>query len=193
MGAHKLLLQLDGESLIRRTVRAVLEAPLADVVVVTGFNHAAVEAELADLPVRFALNENFARGMGSSFAAGVRALDARTDAALFALADRPFVTAALYATLIAEYHRGDNLLVAGRYDGIIAPPHVVARALFERVGNDGIGIRPLLEELGSAATILDFPASALLDIDEPADLERARSMRLEAPSAFTIAPKAHAT
>ena len=113
MGTHKLLARFDGESLIRRTVRAVLAVPLADVVVVVGHEHAAIEAELAELPVRFALNENYREGMGSSFAAGVRALDGRVEAALFALADRPFVTVAEYRRLVDAYREGRSALSRG--------------------------------------------------------------------------------
>lgn len=176
MGTHKLLLALGGESLIRRVVGTLLAVPVADVVVVVGHNHRAIESELAGLPVRFALNENYRKGMGSSFAAGVRALDERIGAALFVLGDRPFVTAADYRRLLDAYRSGASALVAGRYGDVVAPPHVVARSLFERVGNDGVGIRPLLAELGGAATLLDFETGALLDIDEPADLERARNL-----------------
>ncbi len=176
MGTHKLLLPLGGESLIRRVVGTLLAVPVADVVVVVGHNHRAIESELAGLPVRFALNENYRKGMGSSFAAGVRALDERIGAALFVLGDRPFVTAADYRRLLDAYRSGASALVAGRYGDVVAPPHVVARSLFERVGNDGVGIRPLLAELGGAATLLDFETGALLDIDEPADLERARNL-----------------
>lgn len=181
MGAHKLLLQLDGESLIRRVVRTVREVPVPDVVVVTGYNHRAVEKELSEIPVRFTLNENYREGMGTSFAAGVLALDARVAAALFVLGDRPFVTTGDYRRLIEAYRDGHSKLVASRYGDVIAPPHVVARSLFARVANDGVGIRPLLDELGSEATLIDFPESALLDIDEPADLERARA-RLREPA-----------
>lgn len=182
MGAHKMLLQLDGESLIRRVVRAVREVPIADVVVVAGYNHRAMEKELSDLPVRFALNENYRKGMGSSFAAGVLALDERVGAALFVLGDRPFVTAEDYRRLVDAYRRGQSKLVAGRYGDVIAPPHVVARSLFARIANDGVGIRPLLEELGSEAMLIDFPERALLDIDEPADLERARALLRDVPA-----------
>ena len=173
MGTHKLLLHFDGESLIRRAVRAVLEVALDEVVVVTGFNHGALEAELDGFPVRFALNENYTQGMGSSFATGVRALGDGVDAALFTLADRPFVGAREYRRLIEAYRDGSAALVAGRYGRVIAPPHIVARRLFAQVGNDGAGIRPLLDELGDAATIVQFPERALLDVDEPADFARA--------------------
>jgi molybdenum cofactor cytidylyltransferase len=102
-------------------------------------------------------------------------------AALFVLGDRPFVTTGDYRRLIEAYRDGHSKLVASRYGDVIAPPHVVARSLFARVANDGVGIRPLLDELGSEATLIDFPESALLDIDEPADLERARA-RLREPA-----------
>jgi molybdenum cofactor cytidylyltransferase len=176
MGAHKMLLQLEGESLIRRVVRTVREIPLADVVVVTGYNYRAVKKELTGIPVRFALNEHYRDGMGSSFAAGVLALAARVGAALFVLGDRPFVTAGDYRRLIEAYRDGSSRLVASRYGNVIAPPHVVARSLFPRIANDGVGIRPLLDELGAEATLVDFPERALLDIDEPADFERARAL-----------------
>lgn len=176
MGAHKLLLRLEGESLIRRVVRTLREVPVRDVVVVVGYDRAAVEAELTGLDVRFARNENYALGMGSSFAAGVRALDDGVEAALFVLADRPFVTVDLYRRLLESYRRTRAPLVAGSYDGIVAPPHVVRRDLFAQVGNDGVGIRPLLEQLGTAAVVLDFPREALFDIDEPADFERAQGL-----------------
>jgi molybdenum cofactor cytidylyltransferase len=182
MGAHKMLLQLDGESLIRRVVRTVREVPVADVVVVTGYNHRAVEKELSEIPVRFTLNENYREGMGSSFAAGVRALDARVGAALFVLGDRPFVTSGDYRRLIEAYRDGGSKLVASRYGDVIAPPHVVARSLFARVANDGVGIRPLLDELGGEATLIDFPEGALLDVDEPADLEHARALLRDVPA-----------
>jgi len=100
----------------------------------------------------------------------------RQIAALFVLADRPFVTVDLYRRLLDTYRNQKKRLVTGSYDGIVAPPHVVSRDIFSRVANDGAGIRPLLEYLGADATVIDFPSSALFDIDEPADFERARQM-----------------
>src|SRR5213593_3194757 len=90
MGTHKVLLPLDDEPLVRRTVRQVCEAGFDDVLVVVGFEHDKVLAALDGLPIRHAVNKEYAAGMGSSFRTAIEYLiDA--DAAMFALADQPFV------------------------------------------------------------------------------------------------------
>src|SRR5439155_4250556 len=73
MGRAKLLLDVRGRPVIRRTVEALL-AHVADVVVVTGTEDAALRAALAELPVRFVNNPRPQDGQGSSIAVGVGAL-----------------------------------------------------------------------------------------------------------------------
>jgi molybdenum cofactor cytidylyltransferase len=172
MGSHKLLLPLEGESLVRRAVRRVLEAPFAQVVVVVGRESARVGAELAGLPVSLVENPRYAEGLASSFRAGAAAVPPGVEAAVFTFADRPFVTAELYRRVLAAYALGRPLLVAGRYGDVLAPPHLLRRELFARVASEGVGIRPLLEAHLAQSVVLDFPPDALIDVDDPADYER---------------------
>ena len=67
MGRQKLLLPLDGEALIRRVVKQVSDAGFDEVLVVVGNEAEQVLDALAGLPIRHALNPDFATGMGSSF------------------------------------------------------------------------------------------------------------------------------
>ena len=97
MGTQKLLLPFGGEPLVRRAVRQVCAAGFDDVLVVLGSEHEATLAALDGLPVRHAINTQFASGMGSSFRTAVEHL-ADSDAAMFALADQPFVTTNEYRT-----------------------------------------------------------------------------------------------
>src|SRR5687768_1281357 len=92
MGTQKLLLPLGDEPLVRRAVRQVAAAGFDDVLVVLGSEHEAMLAALEGLPVRHANNLAFASGMGSSFRTAIEHLP-DSDAAMFALADQPFVTA----------------------------------------------------------------------------------------------------
>jgi molybdenum cofactor cytidylyltransferase len=92
MGTQKLLLPLGAEPLVRHVVRQVCEAGFDEVLVVAGYQHEQVLAALEGLPVRHALNPDYASGMGSSFRTAVEHLPG-SDAAIFALADQPFVTA----------------------------------------------------------------------------------------------------
>ena len=52
MGRNKLLLELGGETVVRRAVRIAHAAELDPVVVVTGHRREAVEAELHDLQLQ---------------------------------------------------------------------------------------------------------------------------------------------
>src|SRR2546430_4486170 len=59
MGKNKMLLELDGESLVRRAAKRALAAGLSPVVVVIGHEAARVRAELKDLPLVFANNPDY--------------------------------------------------------------------------------------------------------------------------------------
>src|SRR5690606_14894479 len=79
--ANKLLANVGGKPLIRLVAGAIVESGAADIVVVTGHDHEAVEAALSALPLRFVHNEDWPTGMGRSIARGVRALRPETPAA----------------------------------------------------------------------------------------------------------------
>ena len=92
MGRQKLLLPIGGEPLIARVVKAVCDAGFDDVLIVVGHEHEKLLEALVGLPIRHAFNPDFATGMGSSFRTAIENLP-NSEAALFALADQPFVTA----------------------------------------------------------------------------------------------------
>ena len=76
MGSQKLLLPVGGEPLVRRTVRQVCDAGFDDVLVVVGSDWEQTLAALDGLPIRYAVNAEFASGMGSSFRTAVAHLGA---------------------------------------------------------------------------------------------------------------------
>ncbi len=172
MGRHKLLLPLDEEPLVRRTVRQVCEAGLGDVLVVLGREADRVRAALAGLPCRYAVNDEYESGMGSSFRVAVDHLGA-SDAALIALADQPFVTAAAYQRLLAVYREQAPWIVCARYGTITAPPHVFAHALFPELARLQHGARPVVAAHRAQTVIVDLAPELLLDIDTPDDYEKA--------------------
>lgn len=173
MGTNKLLLPLAGEPLVRRTVRHVCEAGFDDVLVVVGHEANLVCAALDGLGCRFAVNAQYERGLGTSFRAAVEHLDA-SDAAMFALADQPFIESSWYRRVVDAYrvHRPD--IVSVRYGSVTAPPHLFARALFPELTALEQGARPVLARHAERGHVLDFPPDALLDIDTPEDHARAQ-------------------
>src|SRR5688500_11092794 len=74
LGRPKQLVVHDGLPLVARAARAALAAGAGPVVVVLGGSAAAVRVALSPLAVELVVNDAWADGMGTSVAAGVRAL-----------------------------------------------------------------------------------------------------------------------
>lgn len=170
MGTQKLLLSLGGEPLVRRVVAAICDAGFDDVLVVVGSEHEQVVRALQGLPIRHALNRDYASGMGSSFRTGVMNLP-DSEAAMFALADQPLVSAAEYRRVLETYVQQRSPIVSVRYGEVMAPPHLFAREFFPELAALEHGARPVLLSHRDKTTILMFPPDLLVDVDTPEDYE----------------------
>jgi molybdenum cofactor cytidylyltransferase len=173
MGTQKLLLPLEGETLLSRTVRRVCDAGFDDVLVVLGSEHEQTRTALEGLPVRIVVNPDHATGMGSSFRTAVANLP-DSEAALFALADQPFLSAAEYRAVLEAYRRQASPIVSVRYGDVTAPPHLFAREFFPELTELEHGARPVLARHRDQTTVLTFPSELLADVDTPEDYELAK-------------------
>jgi molybdenum cofactor cytidylyltransferase len=175
MGVQKLLLPLAGEPLVRRTVRQVCEAGFDDVLVVLGREALRTQSAIAGLSCRFATNQAYATGMGSSFRTAVDHLE-ESEAAMFALADQPFVTTLQYRWVLDTYRQHPGGIVSVRYGDVTAPPHLFAREFFPDLATLENGARPVLERHAHRCIVLEFPPDELVDIDTPQDYEHAQRL-----------------
>lgn len=177
MGRNKMLLPLDGESILRRAVGRAVAAGLDPVVVVLGHDADRARGELAGIPCQPVVNPDYARGVNVSLRAGVAALPAGACAAVVMLADMPFVTTRMIETLVERYRETAAPLVISDYDGVNAPPILYDRSLFAELGameGEGCGKQVVKRHRGEAVTV-PWPAEALADVDVPADYERVRA------------------
>ena len=172
LGRPKQLVELDGESLLRRICRTALTG-FKPVLVVLGSGAEAMAATLAGLPVQTVLNEAWAEGMGSSIRAGVQALPAAgcgaASGVLLLLCDQPEVDAALLAELGRRHRAEPGAVIACAYGGVQGTPALFpARSLpaLAALGGDQ-GARGLLR--GEAVQAVPFPGG-VKDVDRPEDL-----------------------
>ena len=183
LGQPKATVELAGSTLAERGV-ALLRAGGADpVIVVTG----AVPVELPG--VVSVHNPDWMSGMGSSLAAGLRALAGGAAAAVIALADQPLVGAAAVRRLIAAHASGATVAVAA-YAGQPRNPVLIDRvhwpAVIETATGDA-GARTFLRAHPDLVTLVECgDTGSPDDIDTPEDLarvrERARVTPRELPS-----------
>ncbi len=175
-GRNKLLLLLDGEALVRRAARRALAAGLDPVVVVLGHEADLVRRELTGLTLQIVVNADHAGGIHTSRRAGLAAVPPDRGAAVVLLADMPFVTEQMLATLVERYRDSDALLVVSEYAGEPAPPSLYDRALFEEIaGQQGEGrVQHVVARHPGEVLAVSWPAAALGDVDQPEDYERLR-------------------
>jgi molybdenum cofactor cytidylyltransferase len=170
LGRNKMLLELEGETLVRRTARRALEAGLSPVIVVLGFESRRVAHALEGLPVETVTNARHAGGMGTSVKAGLERVPADCEAAVVVLPDMPLVTAAMLAAVAARFREGGEPLVISLYGEVQAPPTLYARSLFpalERMGPGGG--RNIVSEHRRLAAALRWPGGLLADLDRAED------------------------
>jgi molybdenum cofactor cytidylyltransferase len=174
MGTQKLLLPFGDEPMIRRTVRQVCAAGFDEVLVVLGSDHEKTLAALDGLPVRHAVNTEYASGMGSSFRTAVEHLPEST-AAMFALADQAFLTTHEYQVILDAYRLHAPEIVSVRYGDLMAPPHLFERTFFPELAQLLHGARSVLQRHLDRTMVLQLSPDLLVDIDTPDDYERAMS------------------
>jgi len=176
MGQNKMLLQLDGESLVRRAARRALGAGLSPGVVVVGHEADRLRAELKDLPVEFAVNADYTGPTSGSLHQGLNALGSDVAAVVVMLGDMVRVTTQTLAMLIAAARGTDAPLVVSRYGDVTAPPLLFRRALFGELlawTGEGCG-KAVVQAHKHEAMYVDRPEALLVDVDTPEDFESAQ-------------------
>ncbi|MEM9458969.1 MAG: nucleotidyltransferase family protein [Myxococcota bacterium] len=164
---NKLLHEVDGEPMVRRVVRTVLEAVVEPCVVVLGHEAERVREVLGELPIAPVVNEDHAEGIGASIRCGMATMSAtEVDAALIVLGDMPFVRVEDLRALVAAY-RASN------------PPRIVApeagHGAARRLGNPVLWPRHTFESLvrlrgdrGARRLLMASPDAVLrVSVDHP--------------------------
>jgi CTP:molybdopterin cytidylyltransferase MocA len=169
LGTPKALVEVAGVRLVDRGA-GLLRAGGADpVVVVTG-------AAPVTLPgVITVFNPDWATGMGSSLAAGLRSVPGDCAAAVVALVDQPLVGPAAVQRLIDVYTRGAGVAVAA-YHGQPRNPVLLAREHWAEViglAAGDVGARPFLRAHQDLVTLVECADTGHPDdVDTPEDLAR---------------------
>ena len=174
LGQPKQLVEVGGETLLRRAACALLATAPLDCVVVLGHAPDDMRAALAGLPLRSVVAADYAEGMAASLRTGIAALDARCTGALIALTDQPALDAAHLRALRDAWAEEPQNAAASLYARTLGVPALLPRSWFDDVAaiRGDTGARELLR---TRADVVAVAAPELArDVDVPADLHPAR-------------------
>ncbi len=177
LGRPKQLLEVDGETMLARTIHAARHSGAEPVLVVLGAHAHEISASVPLNDVVTVLNPEWQEGIASSLRAGIRSLlSSVPDAAgvILLVCDQPRLGAAHIRALIEDFHASsETAAIASTYGGGRGIPAIFPRVLFPRLlalAGDR-GARGILAD--SHCPIAEVPlAGGEIDIDSPADLER---------------------
>jgi molybdenum cofactor cytidylyltransferase len=175
MGRPKALLDLAGQTFVRRILATLKEGGVAETVVVVRPGAVALGAEVAAAgwgrPVE---NPDPDRGQLSSLLAGLDAVD-RPDVpgVLVTLVDVPLVRPSTVAALLARLAASPAPILRATHGGRHGHPVVFTRAVFAalRAADPAGGAKPVMRAFTVEDVDVDDPG-VLRDVDTPQDYER---------------------
>lgn len=186
MGRPKALLPCGpgGETFVRRLALALTAGGVDGVFVVGRPADAALEAEVAVIPVGLTYVENIRAGEGqlSSVLAGLATVDAPgVIGVLVTPVDAPMIHATTIASLLSAFRSGGAPVVRPVYRGKHGHPVIFARTVFDelRQADPAVGARSVVR--AHAGQVLDVDVGdpgVLGDVDTPADYRALRAREL---------------
>jgi molybdenum cofactor cytidylyltransferase len=194
LGTPKQLIELEGKTLLRRTVETVLASDIG-----AGWTSVVIGAwgrqcfrQIQDLPCQRISNPDWREGLSTSVKKGLRYWQGfnevfdwlsmtedegfrRTDAVLFVPCDLPLLSAQHINTLLKAYRENDVPLVVSKFDEVLGTPALFDQwlwdELFELEGDEGA--RKIIQRHQDKAISVQFEGGKF-DLDTPQDVEKFR-------------------
>ena len=175
LGRPKQLLPYQGKTLLSHVVSEALKASLHPVIVVTGAYHSEIEASLLGQSVVPTYNVHWESGMGSGIVIGLQqalSIEPELQAVVVAVCDQPYISEALFQSLLVKWVDSGKGLIACAYSGTVGTPVLFGRRYFKDLSvlSGDAGARQLLKRYPDDVATVPFPQGNI-DIDREDDFK----------------------
>jgi len=133
MKENKLLLRVDGDTLIERVVKAAKGSSADEVVVVLGYEAAKIKERIAKLDCRLVANDNYPRGQSESVKVGMSAVSNNAEAVMILPADVALIDSQSIDRVVEEYRSSRNGIVIASHEQQSGHPILIDKVLFREV------------------------------------------------------------
>jgi molybdenum cofactor cytidylyltransferase len=176
---HKLLVEIDGVPMVRRTALTLAASPVSDITLIVPESDGPIAAAAGTGRWRVVANSNAHDGLSTSVHAAIRAIDPQSAGLMIVLADMPGLTTNLVADLLAAFRQNpDTIVFPVSPDGRQGHPVIWPRALFaslSKVTGDTGGRALVSSHRELCVPIICNDDGAFIDIDTRADIAAYRA------------------
>ena len=145
-GENKLTKIINGEPLIKHSVKNILTSSVDELIIVLGYQKEIIE-KLIDKneKIKFVFNKNFESGMASSIKTGIDNLSEKTEAFFICLADMPMINHDIYDQLIKS--KDNKEIIVPTYKEQQGNPILFNKSMKEKIMSisGDIGAKKILE------------------------------------------------
>jgi len=176
MKENKLLLEVDGETLIGRVVKTAKESSANEIVVVLGYEAAKIKEQLAKLDCKLVVNNNYVRGQSESVKVGLAAISNNVEAVMILPADVALIDSQSINRVIEEYRRSRNKIVIASHQQQSGHPILIDKTLFPEVseiGEDTQGLKAMINRHRAEIKYVEVGTeTVLVDIDTKEEFDK---------------------
>lgn len=175
MGTNKLLLKVDGETVLGRLLD-ILTRVVDEVVVVTGYNPTRIATIAQAHGACIVHNPEYKNGMSTSFQAGLKVVHG-FDAAFLVLGDQLGLKLELLRRMITAMEDFPTaLIISPIYREKRGHPVLIKASLFDEIINLSDSLKDIIDRHSEVHVFVEGTEWSTIDFDTPKDFEKAMKM-----------------
>jgi len=171
---NKLLVKVNGSTLVNRTVGIAVRSNVEEIIVVTGYEPNLVQKSLSDHPVKFIHNPNYRSGLSTSLSSGIKAVSKSFAGAVVVLSDMPWVMTETINLLIERFITENGMVICQpTFEGKAGNPVLWPRKFFPEIINikGDTGAKNLIEQHSQNVSHVEVNDAGIHnDINKPNDI-----------------------
>ncbi len=176
MKENKLLLKLNGDTLIEHVVKVAKGSNADEVVVVLGYEAMKIKEQLAKIGCKLAINENYMKGQSESVKVGLSAISSNAEAVMILPADVALIEPESINRVVEEYMRSKNRIVIASHQQQSGHPILLDRTLFpevSRIDEDTQGLKAVINRHRAEINYVEVDTeNVLTDIDTREEFDK---------------------
>lgn len=176
MKENKLLLSVNGETLIERVVNTAVRSNAREVVVVLGYEAEKIREKIARLRCKMVVNDSYEKGLSWSVKVGLSAISNEAEAVMVLPADVALIDTSSINKVIDEYRRAKSRIVIATYQHESGHPILLDKALFPEISEideQTLGLKAVINRHKAEASYVDVGNErVLIDIDTQEQFEK---------------------